>query len=49
MLRIRLLDSRTRIKVCFHDEQITFIGKKVQEYVQQVKKVYTGKVGCYYI
>lgn len=44
MWRIRPSDSRTRIKVLCFSLFGDRVGKKVQEYVQQVKKVYTGKV-----
>lgn len=44
MWRTRPSDSRTRIKVLCFSSLGDRLGKKVQEYVQQVKKVYTGKV-----
>ena len=43
-MRIRPSDLRTRIKVLLFCLLRYSVGKKVQEYVQQVKKVYTGKV-----
>ena len=42
--RTRRLDWRTKTRVSGAHQPISLLGKKVQEYVQNVKKVYTGKV-----